>query len=338
MYLKRYTISALLFIFVLGAFINFNINSGSYSLSFYGINIPELPIFVLVTIPVVVFYFASLFHMIFYSMLGSFKLRKYQKDYEKILNAIYDALLNRENRKNEYKTKRYQTLGKIVDQSVIMPTAELSSVGDEKIDALLKTIEEIKSGKACDLKRYNLDNSNQLTIANLQNRLSNDDIKASDIVNNRDKYDASIVKKAFALFVESAPLNQIKKQSDLIDKKVVLTLLRRIKSEENSLELSNEEIISFISDQDFTEKELIELSKELVNKIAPDDRIKIFETLSEKSEKAMPAYLYTLLDLEMLNLAEDILENSQADEFLEYKAYRDLKALNKSYDLDLFIR
>lgn len=338
MYLKRYTISALLFIFVLGAFVNFNINSGSYSLSFFGINLPELPIYILVVIPVVLFYFASLFHMMFYAMIGSFKLRKYQKDYEKILNAIHDAFLNKENRQNEYKTTRYQTLGKIVDHSNIMPSLELHSVGNQKIDTLLKIIEDVKSGKTSDLKKYNLDKSNQLLIANIQNGLSNNEIQVSDIINNQDKYDDSIVKKAFATFIESAPFSQIKKYSNLLDKKSIMTLLTRIKSDENSLELSNEEIISLLISLDYTENEFIAISKELVTRITPDDRIKIFEILSEKNEIAMSAYMYTLLDLEMLNIAEDILDNSQPDEFLEFKAYRDLKILNKSYDLDLFIR
>lgn len=338
MYLKRYTISAFLFIFVLGVFVNFNISSASFSLSFFGINLPELPIYILVVIPVVLFYFASLFHMMFYSIIGSFKLRKYQKDYEKILNAIIDAFLNKENRVSEYKTDRYKTLGKIVDKSIIMPTDALDNIGDEKIDTLLKIIKDIKSGKTCDLKKYNLDKSNQLLIANIQNRLSNNEIKASDIINNQEKYDSSIVKKAFATYIESAQLSQIKKYANLLDKKSVQVLFRRLISDENSLELSKEDILSFIDPLDYTPREFIELSKELTDKIAPDDRIKIFEILSEKNEKAMSAYLYTLLDLEMLNVAEDILENSQADEFLEYKAYRDLKTVNKSYDLDLFIR
>ena len=58
---------------------------------------------------------------------------------------------------------------------------------------------------------------------------------------------------------------------------------------------------------------------------------------AEDSEVATPAYLYTLFDLEMLAPAEEILENSQPDEFIYFKAYKALKDCNQNFSIDLFI-
>jgi hypothetical protein len=75
------------------------------------------------------------------------------------------------------------------------------------------------------------------------------------------------------------------------------------------------------------------LSKGMV----PEQRIKLFEIMGDSNEKAMEAYLYTLLDLEMIALADEILVNSQANEYLNFKAYRALKDSEQIFGLDLFI-
>ena len=69
----------------------------------------------------------------------------------------------------------------------------------------------------------------------------------------------------------------------------------------------------------------------------PDQRIKIFETLYEKDDVATAAYLYTLFDLEMITLADEVLDQTRDDEYMIFRAYRDLKAVNKHYVIDLFV-
>ena len=69
----------------------------------------------------------------------------------------------------------------------------------------------------------------------------------------------------------------------------------------------------------------------------PEERMKLFESLSDTNEEAMDAYLFTLFDLEMLAPADEILEISQPEEYLNFKAYRALKDCNKHYNINLFI-
>ena len=85
------------------------------------------------------------------------------------------------------------------------------------------------------------------------------------------------------------------------------------------------------------EKDYIEASHIASRNMVPEQRIKLFELLSEKSEEAVGGYLYTLYDLEMLHLADEILDNSQPDEYLYFKAYRSLKECNKKFDISLFV-
>ena len=70
--------------------------------------------------------------------------------------------------------------------------------------------------------------------------------------------------------------------------------------------------------------------------MTPEQRLKLFEGLSDSSEDAMNGYLYTLFDLEMLESAKEILDNSQPNEFIKFKAYSTLKSCNKNFDIKLF--
>ena len=51
----------------------------------------------------------------------------------------------------------------------------------------------------------------------------------------------------------------------------------------------------------------------------------------------MDAYLFTLFDLEMISLADEILQNAHPDEFENFRAYRALKECGKNYSIYLFV-
>ena len=69
----------------------------------------------------------------------------------------------------------------------------------------------------------------------------------------------------------------------------------------------------------------------------PEQRMRLFETISDTKDEAMDSYLFTLFDLEMMAPADAILEISQTDEYLNFKAYRALKECNKNFNINLFI-
>jgi hypothetical protein len=341
MHIKRFTFASILFFIITYGYILGFVTDEHIAITAFGINLPSLQIAVWVLIPLILYYFAAIAHMMYHSLLGSLKLRRYEKDFEKLSVAMSDAILSKENRKNSYKTARYEFFGNIFDHSMIAPNSDLVKTGNEQVDNALAILNDIKSGKVVDLKKQNLDKSNPFAVANEMNRFHNGDISAEDILSHADKYTLGLTKKAYEKFVEESAFFAIEKYGKFINKNSLFTVLRRINAKEKSIEVANEALIVLIELVDLTKSDYIEISTVLSENMLPDQRIKLFELLSEKenviNEVAMDAYLYTLFDLEMLSPADEILENSQPDEYMNFKAYRALKGSNQNFDIHLFI-
>jgi len=185
MYLKKYTVAAFLLIALVGWYVYAYVTQDTISLSFFGINLPSVSIALLVIVPMVILYIASILHMGFYSIMGGLKLRKYEKDYDKIIDAICDAFLDKENRHHEFKTQRYKLLGRITDHSKVYPDSEtLLDVSEPRLREILKVIFDIKNGRSVNLKKYNLSPENYLSVQNSKNRYKNGEITAEEIIIN----------------------------------------------------------------------------------------------------------------------------------------------------------
>jgi hypothetical protein len=338
MHIKRYTIASLIFIVLVGWYIFAYITQNTISIDFFGIQLPSLSIALWTTIPLVILYIASVLHISFYSMLGSLKLRKYEKDFDTLVDSIAEAYLGKENRKHSFKTDRYKFLGELVDNTIFFPSETLSShTSNEKINSVITLINDVKNGNVVDLKKYSLSTENDIVIHNERNRYKKGEVSAENILNHSTKYANSLCEEVYADYVKTASLNMIDKYKRFLTKTALYDLLARINSDENSLEIINDVLIDLFSLLDLDKKDFMEISLILSKKMVPEQRMRLFEILSEKSEKAMDAYLFTLFDLEMLSAADEILENSQDDEYMNFKAYRELKESNKHFNIDLFI-
>jgi len=338
MHIKRYTIASLILIVLIGWYVYAFITQDSVSIDFFGVTLPSLSIAMWVVVPLVILYIASVIHISFYSLLGTLKLRKYEKDYEKIVDSIIDAYLGKENRSNSFKTDRYKLLGSIVDNATIFPAGEFdANIDNTKISEVLRVINSIRNGEAVDLKKYSLSTSNALVIQNEKNRYKKGEVSAEDILSNDSKYDKSICTKVYVDFVEDAPLYAIEKYKASLTKEALLVILSRVNAEANTLEISNESLIALCKDLKLSSDDYIEASKQLSKGMLPEQRIKLFETLSNENEIIMEAYLFTLFDLEMLAPAKDILDNSQANEYIYFKVYSSLRECGKHFDINLFI-
>ena len=65
MYIKRYTISVILFVLLLGWYVYGFVTQESIEIGFLGFSLPSMPIAVLVIIPLILLYVATVFHMAF---------------------------------------------------------------------------------------------------------------------------------------------------------------------------------------------------------------------------------------------------------------------------------
>ena len=342
MYIKRYTIAALILIALVGGFVYTYVSKDTTTIDFFGIPLPALSIAIWVIIPLVVLYIASVLHMTFYSLLGTLNTRKYEKDHEKLLDLIIDAYLGKKDRSHTFKTPPYSLLGRLLDNSTIFPNGEITFKFDnektQKMTAVLNDINAIKSGEVCDLKAYNLSMENQLVIQNERNKYKKGELTAEDILSNSTKYAEALNKEVYADFAKITSLVNIQKYKALLTKEALYSILSRVNADDFTLEISNEDILELIKMLDLDTKKLIKLSSFIsTGTMIPDQRIKLFEILCENDDNATAAYLYTLFDLEMLDPAYEILDSSQPDEYMNFKAYRALKESHKNFSIELFI-
>ena len=339
MYIKRYTIAAFIWIALVGWYVYAYVTQTSMSIDFFGIPMPSLSVALWVILPLVVLYLASVAHMMFYSIIGNFKLRKYEKDYEKIIDEIADRYLGKEERHYTFKTDRYKLLGTLLENSAIYPVGDIrGKIKNEKIQKVIEAIETVKSGEVADLKPFNLPYDNELVIQNTRNKYKKGELKAEDILSGDNKFAEKLREEVFLDYVKTASFANIMKYKKYLNKEALNTILSRINASEHTLRLTNDELLSLFDDIELSKEEYIRISKELSKtEMIPEQRIKLFEILSEKHEDAIDAYLYTLYDLEMLAPADAILDNSQADEYQNFKAYRALKECGKNFSIDLFV-
>lgn len=337
MQLKRYTIASLILMLLVGV-ATYSIDNETVSFDLLGIHFPNLPIAFWVVVPVALMYLASIIHMAFHALLGNLKLRKLTRDNEKMVDALRDALLGVNDRNNVYKSDAYKLMGKLIDNSLILPLDTLREVGDEKIDEALRLLRDVKEKKKVDIKKFHLANSTSLMIQNNLNRLERNEISADEVLSHADMYGDVVCIKAFESYVKNASVGSILKYKQLFTLPSLLPFLERINGADNGIEMSNDELISLFKTLKLSSNDYIDLSMALSKNMLPEQRIRLFETLSESNDDAMEGYFYTLYDLQMIDTANEILNNTSKDDYLIFKAYRDLKRANKHYDIALFLR
>jgi len=335
MYLKRYTIGSIIFIIAIGWAVYAFITHDSYALHYKEYALPEMPIAFLVIAPLIIFYLASVSHMMYYTLKNFWRLRGYQKDFDKFVDAFYFGYL-RQDKKLEFATERYRFLGKLLQHSTIIPNDDLHVHENEKIQELIEHLNSIKKGEDIELKQYHLSNNNPWAIQNKSNQLSHKPQIAEEILTQSNDYPDELRKRAFKALVKSAELPKILKYRQWLDKETVVTVFERVKDEQNPIELSIEDMMSLVKSVELNESEYLELAKKFKNCLEPDLCVSLFDKIAEENEDATEALLYILLDLEMNSEAKELLERSQTHEFQGLRAYLSLKEKGEVYDINLF--
>ncbi len=337
MHMKRYSIAALVLMGLIGAFFYINFPDEHLSVTVLGITFAALPLAFWVIASMAILFIATLIHMIYYSIVKAFDLRRYRVDSESFVDSLRDALLGRIERHNRYKTDRYALFAKVIDNSRLTVLKSIPLTGNEKLDETIALLARIENGEHVDLKKFYLAKENPLVQKNQLNAYNAGDIAEEQILNNADNYSSELIAQAFTNYAKTAPLNLIEKYKSFLTKSVLFKIVARVNAEENNLDVSVDSLIALFKEVSLEEDDYINLSATLSEHMLPDERIKLFKMLSDEDDTATPAYLYTLFDLEMIAPAEEILENSQPDEFIYFKAYKALKDCNQNFSIDLFI-
>lgn len=337
MQLKRYTIASLILMILVAAAV-YSIDNEAISFDLLGLHFPNLPIAFWVVVPLIIMYLASLLHMGVYALVGNFKLRRLNKDHEKMMDALRDALLGVGERNYVYKSEPYKLMGKLIDHSLLMPFDTLRSIGNEKIDEALQLMRDVKENKKVDIKKFHLPSTTSIAIQNNLNRFERGEIDADSILSRPDSYGEIVCAKAYESYVKTASVGSIMKFKHLFTKASLVDFLQRINASENGIEIANEELVALLASIKLESSDWIDLSEAMAKNMLPEQRIRLFEMLSEQNDDAMEGYFYTLYDLQMIDTANEILNNTAHNDYLIFKAYRDLKKANKHYDIAIFLR
>ncbi|AFV97262.1 MULTISPECIES: hypothetical protein [unclassified Sulfuricurvum] len=337
MQLKRYTIASLILMILVGAAV-YSIDNESISFDLLGMHFPNLPVAFWVVVPLIIMYLASLLHMGVYALVGNFKLRRLNKDHEKMIDALRDSLLGVNERNYVYKSDAYKLMGKLIDNALILPYETLRSVGNEKIDEALELMRDVKEKKKVDIKKFHLSSTTSIAIQNNLNRFERGEMDADSVLSRPDSYGEIVCAKAYASYVKTASVGSVMKFKHLFTKASLIDFVQRINAAENGIQITNEELATIFSSLKLDSNDWIDISAGMSKNMLPEQRIRLFEVLSENNDEAMEGYLYTLYDLQMIDTANEILNNTSNNDYQIFKAYRDLKRANKHYDIAIFLR
>ena len=336
MNIKRYTIAAIIYMILVGWFVYAYISQETSSIDFFGIQLPPFPVALWVVVPVFVLYLASILHMGSCSLGNSFELRRFRKDYERLIEAIRAALLGKKSRDFNFKTKPYQAIGKIINSCDITPHESFSRCSVKEIQEVLDALQSVKEGKAVDLRAFHLANENALVVQNHLNRYKRGEVIAEDILNKPERFSKELAVQAYRDYVTTANVNQIVKYKIYMSREALSNILLRINAPENGIEMNNDTLIDLITQMDVNEEDYICGSIVLSHHMMPQQRMDLFERLSNDDDNAMAAHIFTLYDLEVIEEANNLLDAARDDEYLQFRAYKALKDAGKNYSIHLF--
>jgi len=331
--LKRFVFLTIVFMVAIGYYIN-SINSSDFTLIIEGVPV-NLPLFMWIVLPIGIFALASLLHMLYHGMKEYFVLKGYENDSNNIEHFISDIMIGK-NSSVEFKTGEYKKLSKVLAQTTIKPKDNSFKVKSKTINATAKLIDTIENGEAIPIKDLRISHSNPLFVKNLWNNLEENSKFASEILKNSKRYPADLVKIAFITYLQDANRKEIDKylKTITIDKEIVTQILKRDRLD-NNFTLTNEEVSTFIKDVKFSKDDYLKLVQDYKEKLDPDSMVKLAEDLSNADDNALEAYVYTLMEYELLDNVRDIIATSGQDELLPYKALLDLKDAGKHYTFDM---
>ncbi|OHD77353.1 MAG: hypothetical protein A2023_04635, partial [Sulfuricurvum sp. GWF2_44_89] len=246
MQLKRYTIASLILILLVASAV-YSIDNGSISFDLLGMHFPNLPVAFWVVVPLVIMYLASLMHMGIYALVGNFKLRRLNKDHEKMVDALRDSLLGVRERNYVYKSDAYKLMGKLIDNALVLPYETLRSVGNEKIDEALQLMRDVKEKKKVEIKKFHLSNTTSIAIENNLNRFERGEIDADTILARPESYGEIVCAKAYESYVKTASVGSVMKFKHFFTKGSLADFVQRVNAAENGIQISNEELATIFS-------------------------------------------------------------------------------------------
>ncbi len=336
MHFKRYTLASILLIGAVGGFVYYMVTKDTYTVELLGVNV-TLPIAAWVVAPMVLLYLASLFHMLYYGFKGYLQKRRVERDMAKLSDALYWGIL-KSPKQHAYDDREIRKIGVVLDQGCEEFSKVDKSQCDERIKEALELIEAIERGEFVDMKKINLDKSNPYVVKNWLNLLGKEPERAEEILKKAETVDERVLHAAMKRFVESASEQQIEKYKDMVDIDIFMHLLNSLKKEgEERVRIGLDFIDSLLEAIEPSEELYLHMAQRLSKLYAPDEVLRFFEKVVARDDKAFKGYIFVLIEFEMLDKANELLQDTARGEYLDFKAFLDLRKAGKHYPMDLLL-
>ena len=336
MHLKRYTLASVLLIAAVSFYVYKMVSPSTYTLELLGINI-SLPIAVWSIVPMTLLFLASFIHILYYGFKDYLRRRRISRDIDKLADALYWDIL-KEPKKHNYTNKEIREIGVVLDMGCDSFLKVDKKKCNEHIRDAIDLTTAIKHGEFVDLKKINLDKSNPYAIQNWLNFLKAEPNRAEEILRKSESYDPKVVNEAIKLFVEDANEHQLEKYTHLINDDVMMHLLDTMAKRDEKDRISLEIVEKLLLQKNLSNCDYLLISRKLSKQYTPDALLSFFEKLVSRDERAFKAYIFVLIEFEMLDKAKELLEDTQHDEYLDFKAFLDLRKAGKHYPIDLLLQ
>lgn len=331
---KYYIGFAILFIIATAACI-YTLNSGTYT-PFAQTQSLNLPIAIWVAIIVLVFFILSLIFFLGEWVRGLLTKYHNNKDFEKIIHQIIEQNTKKNPFKETFKNHHFDLISKILFRFDLKANLSSPISTYSKIDKLFEAYKQIDSGVEQDIKKYDLSEDNEFFIKNAQNKVKKDAKFGLELLKGTSN--VALKKYAFIHIVQNCTNKEIQKALELsntfLDKEMLRELFVAYSQNRATFELDT--ITKLCKSVHYEEINYLRLAKESKAFLSPDMWLKIFEKLANNDENAEKAYLYTLIDLEMIDQARERLSTHNKDDFLIINAYLELKKMGKNYPINPF--
>jgi hypothetical protein len=319
-----YIFSSIVFLIIVSV-LAFLVNSGSYHLQTFGIDI-TLPVALWMALPSLALLVLSVLHMSYYSAKNFFLLRRWQKDSDTLEDLAYWSILN-EPRENHIATDNLKNIASILSGSSIV-AKEGFEAKSERVADVLNVVKSINSGTYVDLKSKKiskqLSNMNPLVIKNSINRLQNDTKFAFDVLTNVGEHDKSVVGEALNLVTKTQNMQTIKKYLPLMGVANLENIFKRLNSGD-SVGINEEYVKDITGSITLDCKDYINLASSAMKFLDPKTMLSLFRGFEQKDENAEMAYLYLLLEYEMMDDAKEFIDSNPENDFKKLKIFFDLK-------------
>ena len=331
MKLSLYSIAAITFIVLIGAFV-YTLDLGSYRLDILNIT---LPITLWILLPLVLLFFLSIAYMLFYGMTTYFQIKKWKKDASTLEDGLYWSLVN------EPKNQKY-TMGEIGSSAVLLNKASLS-VSDNieglspRLAKVVNTIQKIKSGEYVDLKEEKMvkvfKTGNPILVKNRLNHLESDEKFVETVMRSSSDYSKAVQQEALNVFSHKENFEKARKYTKIFDVKNFLVMLNRV-NQEDDLGLNKDILATFVEDLKLSCEDYVKTAEVTKKYFKPDENLALFKKFQKEDDKAQNAYLYLLFEYELMDQIGAFLEEQEENEFIKFRAFYQLKNNHSKYKLE----